>query len=422
MTKEKKDSLFRMALFGVAVVGMAVYLISGALTPPQVPDEHTNSYSTSPGGHSALIEILRNNNREVNISIDPLPDINSGMTWGKSTIALLEPSLRKSKEFSVEFEEMMKLARKEDVRIILALPKRRYESKQVDGKILELEESYHGFVVVDALFQMTPVADYATLHRDDEGQKLGRFDFETKSFETEIKKPCQYFKLHEEDNYNIEVLLLNEDGNPVALRYHPQGVESYTTGGLIVLADPDIISNRFIDQDGAADLDLFLFERLNQSGDIYVDESSHGFASDANIPYLALTTPGLWVTLAIMMALCVWAWRQSTVLRTLEFEAPSRGNRKFAIEALGRMMLRARDHGMALFQLRKRGKMVLSGSRTSVRRAGMAGNAPDNNTETREIDRRAGQSSEQALIDAANHVSRQLLTGEREHNTSEDQS
>ncbi|MDC1142727.1 DUF4350 domain-containing protein [Planctomycetota bacterium] len=428
MTKEKKDTIFRMVAFGAVILAMLVYLISGALKPPTTPETYGNSYSTSPGGHSALAELLGNNGFEVTPSITALPEINDpdSRLWNYDTIALLEPDLRISEEFYHEFEVLMDRARTdEDCEILLALPKRGYSLKELEDKTIILEETIHSLGRADSLFQKTPLARYAMLRRDGEDQTLEhldpRLDIDAR---TKVSFPRQYFELLVDagdpvfENH-LEVLISNEDGNPVALRYHPDGAG--ISGGLIVLADPDILTNRYISKDGAADLSLFLFRELDEGGKVFIDESGHGYAADASIEYLALTAPGLWVTLSVILVLLVWAWRESTVLRPTSAVQRSRGQRKFAIEALGRMMLRARDHAAALIQFRRRSKLVLTGDRTSVRRAGIdGGSAVDGDTS--QISRHSVGDPEQAIMLAANRISQQLRTGERDPGEVKDQS
>ncbi|MHC4840064.1 MAG: DUF4350 domain-containing protein [Planctomycetota bacterium] len=426
MISEKRDTVFRMVVFSIVVLAMLVYLIAGALETPSTPETYSNSYSTSPGGHSAFVELLGQNGYDVESSIEPLPDINenSDYSWDVDTIALLEPDLRVTEEFLVEFEALMDLVETRDSEILLALPKRGYRLKELDDKTVVLDEYIHSFSRANELFRRTPLARYAVLKRDGQDQQLEHLSLTSDvDARTTVSYPRMYFELLTDETdpmfeEHVEVLISNEHNQPVALRYHRHGAGN--EGGLIVLADPDILTNRYIHKEGAADLGLFLLRELDSNGTVYVDESGHGFAADASIEYLALSPPGLWLTLTIVLVMLVWAWRESTVLRPSSSVQPSRGQRKFAIEALGRMMLRARDHGSALIQFRRRGKLVLSGERTSVRQAGMeAGTAVEGDTD---IYRRHGYGDpEQALIQAANHISHQLRTGERDHRQVEDQ-
>ncbi|MCF6227690.1 MAG: DUF4350 domain-containing protein, partial [Planctomycetes bacterium] len=419
MNKEQKDTVFRVVVFGIIVLAMFVYLIAGAIQTPTTPETYSNSYSTSPGGHSALAELLDKNGYKVKQSVAPLPGLSAGADndWllsNPDTIALIEPNLSISEDFQHEFVELMEMVRTEDTRVLLALPKRGYELKRLDDNTIILEEYFHSLDEADDLFQETPLARFAVIKRDGDDQTLDAPEFEFgQDVKTKVKFPRQYFELtvDPEDPMfvdHVEILLTNEKGKPVAMRYRRRVHDD--DYGLIVLADPDILTNRYIKSEGAADLSLLLFQTLNESGNIHIDESSHGFASDASIEYLALTPPGLWVTLALFLTLLVWAWRQSTVMRPANAITPSRGQRKYAIEALGRMMLRARDHGSALIQFRRRGKLVLSSDRTSVRQAGMGeGSAVETDTST--YQHYVSGNTEQSLIDAANEISQQLRTG-----------
>ncbi|MEE9311639.1 MAG: DUF4350 domain-containing protein [Planctomycetota bacterium] len=441
MNKEQKDTVFRVVVFGVIVLAMFVYLIAGAIQTPTTPETYSNSYSTSPGGHSALVELLDKYGYNIKQSVAPLPELSSGddNDWAFSnpdTIALLEPDLYISEDFQHEFVDLMEMVRTEDTRVLLVLPKRRYDLKRLDDNTIVLEESFHSLDEADDLFQETPLAQYAVIKRDGDDQTLDAQEYEfEQDVKTKVKFPRQYFELTvdpEDQPFqdHVEILLTNEKGKPVAMRYRRRVHDEYY--GLIVLADPDILTNRYIKEEGAADLSLLLFHALNEEikdkktkdkksrGNIHIDESGHGFASDASIEYLALTPPGLWVTLALFVTLLVWAWRQSTVMRPTKAITPSRGQRKYAIEALGRMMLRARDHGSALIQFRRRGKLVLSSDRTSVRQAGMGeGTAVETDTST--YQHYVSGNTEQSLIDAANEISQQLRTGKRDHSKVEDQ-
>jgi hypothetical protein len=159
---------------------------------------------------------------------------------------------------------------------------------------------------------------------------------------------------------------------------------------------------------GAATLSVALFRETPRKGPILLEETLHGFAADSSIEYLALSPPGLWVTLSLVLLLVLFGWREATVVRPAAAEATDRQARIYAVDGIARMMARARDHGSALRALLKRTRLVIGSNPTTVLAEGSAGE-PDVATR---IMYASGRDDEERLVNAAASIARKMRSGD----------
>ena len=408
----RRETMFRVIMVAVFGTVMLAYFIVSIFDVPLQADNFTNGYSTSPAGHSALIELLRQNKREIehgHVKL-ALPEYEGSRT---DTLALLQPGPEYIGPFEEEFTNLFSNARKTDTSVLLVLPKRTYTpatEQPQDGELV-LWEVEHSLATVQSVLEYTGFDQWLTVDRlPDKGRKLVWFDG---TAEADMAEPVQVFRwAHGEVPKSFQVLASAASGEPVIVRYRQN---EYGEGGVLLVSDPDIFTSRYIDTKGAATLALRVFEETPRSGAILVDEDLHGFSTDASLEYLAATPPGLWVTLSVLVLLAVFGWRQVTVLRPQSAEQQDRRARKFVIEGLARMMERAGDHEKAYRRVMWRSKLVLGTGGAQVQGAGKTGTRTMKKGKTGKVTRVHGESSEERLINAAAKVAHQKRTGETEH-------
>ena len=414
----RSESKVRWIMVGVVGGAMLLYFVVSVFRTPLQADTYTNSYSTSPGGHTALIELLRKSGREVTpgkAHLD-LPKFDNART---DTLAMLEPGMQYVDHFGEEFAALFTAAREESTSMLIAFPKRHYELMEVEeGGDVVLEEQEVSIFEVQSILKSTGFDQWLDVDRDTARPEVVWPENALQGAQSEARfKPADYLqafvvkagKLPQ----NFEVLAATEDGAPVIVRYRLSQFES--TGGVVLVSDPDLLANRFIAEPGAAEIAARLFDQTPRQGAILVDEDLHGFSTEASLEYLAATPPGLWVTLSSFLLLVIFAWRQATVLRPRAAEPQDRRARKFSIEGLARMMERAGEHDAAQRRIMRRSRLVLGGGRTEVQGAGMTGTRTIQKGKTGRITRIQGASSEERLINAARKVAHQKRTGETEH-------
>ena len=416
-----RESRLRWILIVGVGAAMLLYFIVGIFEQPMKADNFTNSFSTSPGGHSALRELLTKSGRtvtpgEVHLK---LPEFNGAET---ETLAILEPRAGYVGRFSEEFDALFAAAREERCSLVIAFPKRRYEQVETDeGDDIVLEEYFVSLGSVQEILKATGFDRWLEVRRAKEpGQKVtwnrdlvGRNTPVEQSFE--VHDFLQTFEVGDGTlDGRFDVLASAPDGAPVILRYRADEYQS--NGGVFLVSDPDFLTNRFIANPGAADIANGLFRLTPQRGSIQVDEDLHGFSTEASLQYLAATPPGLWVTLSAFLLLVIFAWREATVLRPYTAEQQDRRARKFSIEGLARMMERAGEHEVAYGRIMRRSKLVLGGGGAEVQGAGMGGTRTIQKGKTGRITRVEGATSEERLIKAAARVAHQKRTGETAHN------
>lgn len=409
--REERTRLLMLCIFGGVIIGLTlVVFVLAIFDVPLKPDNYTNSYSTSPGGHSALVELLRNNKRQVRTTSGTLtaPEENGDQT---ETLVLLEPRRRFVDDFNEEFVGLFQSARAEHTSIILSYPKREYreaDEQPGDGGIV----LYEGLVSTD---------DVESIHDDSRftqwfniKRRKGPLDIRwyDDSVSVTIDDPVQVFTVPDRWATELEVLAETADGEPVVVRWLED--EWRDRGGVTLVSDPDFLTNRYIARPGAGEFAMKIFELTPRNGAIVIDEDLHGFSSDASLEYLAATPPGLWVTLSVFALLVIFGWRQATVLRPRDAEPQDRRARKYAIEGLARMMERAGDHHKAGHRVLERSRFVLGKGVAQVQGAGMTGGVVKKG-KTGKITRIYGNTSEERLVAAAQKVSHLKRTGETEH-------
>ena len=123
----RSESKVRWIMVGVVGGAMLLYFVVSVFRTPLQADTYTNSYSTSPGGHTALIELLRKSGREVTpgkAHLD-LPNFDNART---DTLAMLEPGMQYVDHFGEEFAALFTAAREESTSMLIAFPSdHRYE-------------------------------------------------------------------------------------------------------------------------------------------------------------------------------------------------------------------------------------------------------------------------------------------------------
>lgn len=418
----RRETIVRVTLMGIIGSIAVIYFVVSMFRPPLEADNFTNSYSTSPGGHSALVELLRENKREVrpvNNALRPPTDANDET----DTLTLLEPGPSYVEHFNAEFQELFALSREEHTSVILVLPKRHYVPGEADeddpdaqpGEVILWEESV-SLAEVNTEWQLTGFDRWLSVSRATAGTSL-HWVGDSSDTSVEVDEPVQHFNWVAGSRNlpkEFEVLAETAEGDPIIVRYMKTNWRQ--GGGVLLVADGDIFTNRFITRPGAATMVMKLFETTPRRGVILIDEDLHGYSTDSSLEYLAATPPGLWVTLSVFLLLGLFGWRQATVLRPLSAEPQDRQARKYSIDGLARMMERARDHHTAYRRIVKRSRLVLGSGGAKVQGAGMAADtAVIQKGKTGRITRIEGASSEERLINAARKIAHQARTGETEH-------
>ncbi|MCB9896257.1 MAG: DUF4350 domain-containing protein [Planctomycetes bacterium] len=415
----RSESRLRWVMVGIVGGAMLLYFIVSVFRVPLQADTYTNSYSTSPGGHTALIELLRKSGREVTpgkAHLD-LPAYDYDRT---DTLAMLEPGMQYVDHFEEEFKALFEGARGENTSIVIAFPKRHYSLMEAEeGGDIVLEEELVGIPEVQGILGSTGFERWLNIQRDTTTPDIVWAADNTPAAPTEVRfKPKDFVQVFKVDSSYLsgafDVMAATQAGDPVILRYRAN--RSATVGGVLLVSDPDLLTNRFIAEPGAAEIATRLFALTPQKGTVLIDEDLHGFSTEASLEYLAVTPPGLWVSLSVSLLLLIFAWRQATVLRPRAAEPQDRRARKFSIDGLARMMERAGEHDAAHRRIVKRSRLVLGGGRTEVQGAGMTGTRSIQKGKTGRITRIQGGTSEERLINAARKVAYQKRTGETEHN------
>ena len=284
----RRETLVRGALMAAIGSVAVIYFVVSVFRPPLKADNFTNSYSTSPGGHFALVELLRENKREVrtvNKSLRP-PEDQYNET---DTLTLLEPGPQYVEHYSSEFEELFDLARERYSSVMLVLPKRHYVVGESDPDDPDAQENevvlYEEDVELDLVRGELALAGFDRWldvgRSDDPGQI--RWVADEMGTTVDLEQPVQYFHFLSGIPSEFEVLAETGNGDPVILRYEKGGWND--KGGVILVADGDIFTNRFINKPGAATIAMDVFAYTPQQGAILIDEDLHGFSTDvlANI-------------------------------------------------------------------------------------------------------------------------------------------
>lgn len=402
--ESRRETLFRVCVIAVCTLLTGTAIVVYALEDPITPDNYTNSHTGAPGGHKAFVELLRESGREVRREAVrlTLPEYND---WTGDTLVLLEPRPTFVDDFESELEALLEQAAETHSSVVLVLPKRRYTAlREEDGERV-LRESIHPLHDAQRLLAMTGLNDVLRVARDLSDNVRAYAGNE----ECSLHEPVQVLRRLDSAAAwpgNLQEVAVTESGDILAVRLVPD--PGRTHGGLIVVSDPDFFSNRFLSEPGVADMAMEMLSFAPPHGAIVIDEKLHGFGADTSIAYLAFTTPGLWVTLSVLLALAVFGWRQGTVLRPQSAELQDRDARLYAIEGLARLMERAGQHGDALRRIVRRSRIVLGQGQVQSHEAGRgAARLPD----TGRISI-TGSTSEDQLVNIARKVAARKRAGE----------
>ncbi len=409
----RRESVFRVSVIGVFVAVTLTWLVSGLFEAPLVPDNFTNSYSGSPGGHQALVTLMRQNGRSVRSSATglhlPALDASSG-----DTLMLLEPRPRFMDEYSAEVEQLFTDVREVHSSVVLALPKRAYESAYEDEQgQLVLRESIHPMSEKRALLARTGLQRWFSLEYDTRERVAVRAEGPNsrRTADCEFHEPVQVLR-PTFDMRNIpaelDVIARTDRNDVIAVRWRVDPSERY--GGLVLVSDPDLFANKWLGEQGMADAAMLMLDFAPPNGAVIVDELLHGFGADASLEYLAATPPGLWLSLSVFLLLALFGWRQATVLRPVAAEMPDRASRRYAIEGLARMLRRVGDHIGAARRIQRRSIPVLDESIVTVHEAGKVLPVAMARVSGRMTLRGADQ--EEQLISVAREIAEQKRTGQ----------
>jgi hypothetical protein len=408
----RRETILRVSVIGLFIGVTLVWLIAGVFQVPLTPDNFTNSYSASPGGHKAFVRLLKDNGREVRADVGrlalPAYTLNDG-----ATRMLLEPRGRYMAEYEGEVEGLLNDAQRIHSSVVLVLPKREYSVEHIadDDKLVLREEVYrpgdHQRLMTESGFDR-----WFRVARDQRSSVdvLGDGPVSRRRVECTIDEPVQVLRpliaLNDLPD-NVEVIARTDRNDVIAVRLRVDPTEQ--RGGFILVSDPDMVSNAWLGREGMADMAMLMLDAAPPRGEIVIDELLHGFGEDASLEYLAATPPGLWVSLSVLLLLGVFAWRQGTVLRPIAAEAQDRAARRYAIEGLGRMLERNGSHMEAVQRIIKRSALVLGDSGVTVQEAGK-GTSVLRAGEGRV--RLEGETSGERLVNIARRVSEQKRSGE----------
>lgn len=415
--ENRRESIFRWSLVGILLGGTLLWMVYSIFTEPKRPDNFTNSHSYSPGGHRALVELLQRRGREVvrNTSSLKAPKMDG---YQGDTLVLLEPIPEYVYDFADDFEVLFDEATRNPTSIILVLPKRWYRisETQDDEDSLELIERLHPKAAAEVPLREAGYRNNVALLRVNPQAILamGNQGYPIENTRTQLDAPVQVFSVKPEGRGRFEVLAETENGHPVVLRV--RDTDENGRGGVILVSDPDVFSNRFIARDGAAEFAMAVIEKTPQ-GKIILDEQLHGFTTDSSVEYLAVTPPGLYVTLSVLVVLLVFAWRQATVVRPARLEQTDRTDRTYAIEGVARMMLRTRDHRGAATRIGRRSYLVLGQGAAQV---GGPGSGTDVRSRTGRLSIDGGEDQLERLMTVAQCVAKLKRTGGTEHGGEEE--
>jgi len=369
------ETRFRLILLGAMGAITLFVLGRGLFDKPEAQDNFTNSTSASPGGHRALVELLGKNGFTVRTSVDRLDKLDDDYfkPWG-SALALLEPSPEQVADHEVEMRALFRDERRPNV--ILVLPKRHYSPTKPDedGRVV-LKESIHSLADIEFLLEVADLKSDLSLRRGLETLALTDSQGQHRTRLHDWVGYPQYFVLTKPAEVTVEnfmptgwrILVQTSDGKPVAIHNAMRK--------LIVVADPDFLSNRYLAKGDAAVLAKNVFVQC-QSREIVIDEAMHGLATQASLEYLAVRPPALWSLLSLLLLLGLFGWRETTVLQPALEEGDTRRSRAYVVEGVAKLMERARDYGPASRALIKRAQHALSPSKAHVHAAGMAGSTP----------------------------------------------
>lgn len=399
----RREAVFRYVVMGVVAAITIGWMLRGVLDLPAVPDNYTNGYSHSPGGHSALVDLLQKNGRDVRVKAESLklPKLDGGRG---DTLVVLEPRPEHIEDYEEDLARVFDEARARPCSLVFAFPKRYYEYDVTEeGKEVIIEDEYRRGAIQKTL-DATGLDEMLDIVRTPGAAVIRPPESTGVETEFEIQGPVQTFlwKSRPElsgGKWTSETLLETADGSPVAIRLRLP--EQYGMGGVVLISDPDLCSNRYIGGKGGGTLALSLFAQT-ADGALIFEETLHGYSTDADLEYLAMTPPGLWLTLSVFLLLLLFGWREATVVRPAQAEDKDRQARLYAVDGIARMMLRARDHHAAYRSLMRRSTLVLGQDPVSVKAEGVrGGDTAMLRGNTGRIRHAAGADDEERLLNAA---------------------
>lgn len=433
-TKDRtaRESSLRFLLLGVVGALSLIWLLTAVLESPSKPDNFTNSYSGSPGGHLALHTLIDESGRDVQRTSKrlTLPTYDG---WSDSgTLAILEPRVEHIAEFDDELPDLIKDWEEDGGNLLIVMPKRFYyqsDQESEDGSRL-LVEHWIPISDVNDVIEFSRVDDRLGVKRTDtKRQTLNAFppsdmrvdgygnrpslaeytmgdEYEAKPWRSvKWKTALQYFfMVNDEIDAHYTVLWRTSLGQPVAIeREHDMG-----QGRMILVSDPDLFTNRYLGRDGAGDSVMLIFDRFSRSGPVTFDEALHGFYAEPSLEYTATRPPWLWITLAALLVLGVIGWRQATVVRPIPDREHDRRSRTYAIEGLARFMYRARGHHAAGRKLLRLGER-LNGDSVDVHAAWEKNSEFGDDKNTKRIERLNFPGDEDGVMMAAAYVRRKFM-------------
>lgn len=370
----RRETLFRVAVIVVCAVVTVVAIVLYALKSPTTPDNFTNSFTTASGGHHAFVELLKESGRQVDresVTLT-LPEYNG---WSGNTLMLLEPRADFVDQYRSELTELLKQATETHSSVVLVLPKRQYRPLRREGDEQILREEILSIHQAQTLLEMTGLGNSLRVARElTDNVRVKGQAASGANVEATLREPAQVLRPVSTGGWfrqlpsNARVIARTANDDILAVRITADETES--RGGLIIVSDPDMFSNRFLNEPGMAAMAMLMLETAPPQGTIVVDEKLHGFSGETSIAYLMLTTPGLWVTLSVLLSLLIFGWRQGTVLRPHSAEVQDRAARLYAIEGLARMLERAGHHGEAMRRILRRSRLLLGQAEVQVHEAG----------------------------------------------------
>ena len=294
----------------ILVAVLAVSFIAGLILPLVIDDVVAESsgpdaYSRSALGHLAFAELLRELGHDVGLSRSR----SAAKTDVGGVLVLAEPKIDASEESSRRFQDIISAARS----VVLVLPKRSGSTDTEDTSRISNQR-------IISLSRVERVLNAAGI--DAEPQRpTTRADFSTRTEHFASGRP-EIDDIQLLVGGDLEPLLASPDGVLIGLR--PGMVP------LLVISDPDLISNRGLRLGDNAALAVAAIDlMMTEPGPIVFDESIHGYRISSSIfeelfrfPLIVATLHGI-----IWLGLLFWArsGRFGSPLPTPPALAPGKG-------------------------------------------------------------------------------------------------
>lgn len=278
----RRTAALLILIGGAAFCGFLI--LSIVIDPADRTVTGSSSYSRSAVGHAALASLLREVGYDVHINRSRS---GRGIAAG-DVLLVLEPNLRLNSD--ADLQRLIEGKR----RVLVALPK----WQTSPGVALGTPHAWIGAARLlpesAAAAVARGLADPADVERPESNKPwtdhLG------------IGAPTIDNDLQLIAGARVAPLVFTEDG---ILAGEVSG------GQVIVLSDPDLVTNHGLHRGQNARLALGLIERLQPTTDatIHFDESLHGFAIVPSLPRLLFTPPFIAATLLVLGAVAITIWR-----------------------------------------------------------------------------------------------------------------